>query len=100
MLPSDYVGPPAAEVTGNVTLEGVSTAREAERPRLSLEWLAGLAVSPTGGSALVGQPLRFARSTRIQTDWDIGLETPIDGAKMPLPGASDRVRVAVGKMVY
>ena len=102
MLPSDYVGPPAAAVTGNVTLEGVSSAREAERPRLSLEWLSEQGLTPAGGSPLVGQPLRFARSTKIQNDWDIGLETPIERAKLVVPGSQGgaRVRVAVGKMVY
>lgn len=99
MLPSDYVGPPAATTTGNVVLEGVAS-RDAERPRLTLEWLLPEAENST--IPLVGQPLRFARSMRIQNDWDIGLETPIDRAKraLPDPSGQSRTRIAVGKMVY
>ena len=107
MLPSDYAGPPAATVSGDVSLSLQSAGffRDADRPRLSLEWLATQG-SPvvTSAATLVGQPLRFARSTRIQNDWDIGLETPIDRAVVPVSSGSaagaTSVRVGVGKMIY
>src|SRR5688572_13024361 len=69
VLPSDYVGPPASTTTGKVVELGTVTAREASRPRLSLEWLTSLA-GAQGQSALEGQPLRFSRSPTVQADWD------------------------------
>jgi hypothetical protein len=100
VLPSDYVGPPASTTTGKVLTLGA--AREAARPRLSVEWLSRLNGAP-GESTLEGQPLRFTRSVTLQSDWDIGLELPVDGAVMDLSKAATPVtglRFAVGKMVY
>lgn len=103
MLPSDYVGPPAANVSGIVFSQSAGITPDALRPRMTLEWLTE--VSAAGDqSGLVGQPLRLKRSERIQSDWDIGLETPVDGAKMTAPVASTTsargVGVGVGKMIY
>jgi hypothetical protein len=100
VLPSDYVGPPASTTTGKVLTYGA--AREATRPRLSVEWLSSLNGAP-GESTLEGQPLRFTRSVTLQSDWDIGLELPVDGAVLDPSKASTPVtglRFAVGKMVY
>ena len=101
ILPSDYAGPPAAMLSG-VVFQGPVAPREASQPRLSLEWLTDFEAAP-GQSTLVGQPLRFSRSVKLQNDWDIGLDVPIDGAKLPAEEgtlSSERVRVGVGKMVY
>src|SRR5690348_14676003 len=81
MLPSEYTGPPASTTTGKVLTLGTVTAREATRPRLSLEWLTSLSGAP-GSSALEGQPLRFSRSPTVQSDWDIGLEVPTSSPKL------------------
>jgi hypothetical protein len=100
MLPADYQGPPAGAVSASVFQ--IAPVTKVQRPQLSLEWLTNLDALP-GSNTLTGQPLRFARSPALQTDWDIGLELPIEGAKMerPIgPAATDRVRIGVGKMVY
>jgi hypothetical protein len=104
MLPSNYVGPPAANVSGVVFFQNATITTDALRPQLSLEWLTTLG-NASGGSKLVGQPLRLKRSERIQSDWDIGLETPIDGVKLPAPGVASAssgagARLGVGKMIY
>jgi hypothetical protein len=101
VLPSDYAGPPAANVTADVLVLGTVTAKDAAQPRLSLEWLASWSGLP-GQSTLIGQPLRFSRSVTLQADWDIGLELPIALAKLnPGPeAATGGLRVGVGKMVY
>ena len=100
VLPSDYVGPPASTTTGKVLTLG--SAKEAINPRLSVEWLSSLTGMP-GQSTLEGQPLRFSRSLTLQTDWDIGLELPVDGAVLDPGNESSTptgLRFAVGKMVY
>ena len=99
VLPSDYVGPPAAAVSGNV-VGLVSIRPDVERPRMSLEWLVGNVA--TAGS-LMGQALTFRRSDELQHDWDIGLWLPTEGAKFDVPvdaGAGSGARIAVAKMVY
>jgi hypothetical protein len=97
MLPSDYTGPPAGVVTGNVlpAVPGVTTT-DARNPRLSLEWLSDSNVT------LVAQPVAFQRSERLQHDWDIGLSLPTDSAKFEVDVAptSAKARIAVAKMVY
>jgi hypothetical protein len=99
VLPSDYAGPPAAAVTGNVV--GLETiARDADRPRMSLEWLVGDVASP---DSLMGQALTFRRSDKLQHDWDIGLWLPNENAKFYVPvdvGAGPGARIGVAKMVY
>jgi hypothetical protein len=98
VLPSDYAGPPAAAVSGNVI--GLAIEQDAQRPRMSLEWLVGDADTAT---SLVGQALSLRRSSRLQNDWDIGLWLPTDDAKIAVPvdaGAGAGARVGVGKMVY
>jgi hypothetical protein len=100
MLPAGYQGPPAGAISASVFQ--IAPVTKVQRPALSLEWLTNLDALP-GSNTLTGQPVRFARSPALQTDWDIGLELPIEGAKLdrPIgPAATDRVRVAVGKMVY
>jgi hypothetical protein len=96
VLPSDYAGPPASAVSGNV--EGLAgLVRDAERPRMSLEWL------DFATDSLIGQPLSFKRSVKLQHDWDIGLALPMEGAKFELAvdaGAGSGARVGVGKIVY
>src|SRR5262245_4399935 len=96
ILPSDFSGPPAGEVSGTV-VEGASGApKDADQPRLSLEWLN---LGP-GAPALVGQVLFYQRSEKLKSDWDIGLSTPSESAKFDIVVGSRRVRIAVGKMVY
>jgi hypothetical protein len=102
MLPSDYVGPPAANVSGVIFSQSANITPDALRPQMSLEWLTG---NTAGKTQLMGQPLRLKRSERIQNDWDIGLETPVDGAKLPAlgvtsAGSGSGPRVGVGKMIY
>jgi hypothetical protein len=101
VLPSDYVGPPDSTTTGKVLTLGTVTAREAARPRLSVEWLTSLTGQP-GTSALEGQPLRFSRSSTLTTDWDIGLEVPIRSPKLfeQTTSNSGGLQISVGKMVY
>jgi hypothetical protein len=100
MLPSDYAGPPAETVVGNVLGEQPEL-RNAKQPAFSLEWLTEAApVSvPLQSTALHGQPLQFQRSPRNH-DWSIGVERPSPQARLDLSYASDHVRFAVGKMVY
>jgi len=93
ILPSDFTGPPAAAVTGNV-VPGTSGTAEAVHPRMSLEWLDEFNVS------LVGQSLSYQRSAKLQTDWDSGLNLPKETAKFTAPVGSRSVRIAVGKIVY
>jgi hypothetical protein len=92
MLPADFSGPPAAAVKGNVVPN--STAREAARPRMSMQWLDDLNVT------LVGQSLNYQRSEKLQTDWDIGLALPQETAKIDRRIGARSVRIAVGKIVY
>jgi hypothetical protein len=99
VLPSDFTGPPAAAVSGNVI--GLMAIRgDVERPRMSLEWLVGNGL--TAGS-LMGQALTFRRSDELQHDWDIGLRLPTESAKFDVPvdaGAGAGARIGVAKMVY
>jgi hypothetical protein len=93
MLPSDYSGLPAVEVTGTVVQpSGASPA--AERPRLSMEWL------DSSGTSLIGQSISFQRSTKLERDWDIGLLLPADTVKIERAVGTRAVRIAVGKLVY
>ena len=95
MLPSDYSGPPAATVGGNVLGEQPAL-RNAREPAFTLEWLA----SNEQSNPLFSQPLQFARSDRHH-EWNIGVEQPAARARLDLSlAASDDVRFAVGKMVY
>src|SRR5688572_7209836 len=89
MLPADFSGPPAAAVKGNVVPN--SSAREAARPRMSLEWLDDLNIS------LVGQSVSYERSQKLQTDWDIGLTLPREAAKFERSVGARSVRIGVGK---
>jgi hypothetical protein len=93
MLPSNYSGPPASAVTGNV-VSSAGGSKDAKRPRLSLEWLDDLNV------ALVSQSLNYQRSTKLQTDWDIGLTLPEETAKFTARVGNRSVRIGVGKIVY
>ncbi len=100
MLPSDYAGPPAATVGGNV----LGDERFASNPAFSLEWLprvnyaSGLnSLSQIG--PLLGQSLQFERSER-EHDWNIGVELPGNSARVDLIFATDHVRFAVAKMIY
>lgn len=100
MLPSDYAGPPASAVGGNVVAGAGVASKDAVRPRLSMEWLA----PQSGGvevSTLIGQPVTYRRSSRLQNDWDIGLHLPMESAKFNgAVGGATNVRLGVGKMVY
>ncbi len=95
MVPSDYSGPPAATVAGNVLGE-LPALRNAQEPAFSLEWL----TTREPSDPLVSQPLQFERSDRHH-EWNIGVEQPTARARLDLSLAtSDDVRFAVGKMVY
>ncbi len=61
-----------------------------------MEWLVGVGAAP----ALIGQPVTYKRSSKLQTDWDIGLALPVESVKFYGAVGSARVRVAVGKTVY
>jgi hypothetical protein len=95
MLPSDYAGPPAATVAGNV----LGNERFAINPAFSLEWLTGGNLNAVGQTTgpLLGQPLQFERAER-EHDWNIGVELPASRARLSF--AADQVRFAVAKMVY
>jgi hypothetical protein len=103
MLPADYQGPPASAIRASAFQIGSGPFNEARLPRMSLEWLTSLDASP-GSTTLTGQPLRFARSPALETDWDIGLDLPVEGARFERPlgtsAGSGSVRIAVGKMIY
>jgi hypothetical protein len=102
LLPSDYAGPPASAVSGNV-IAGLDVAKDAGRPRLSLEWLSDPQVMASGnaGNGLIGQPLSFQRSPKLQNDWEIGLHLPAEGAKWTdLSYGLTKARLGVGKIVY
>jgi hypothetical protein len=96
LLPADFQGPPESEVSGNV-LAPAAGLKDATRPGLSLEWLSGL----EPGAGLVGQTVSFRRSSKLEADWDIGVGAPAEGARFDTAaGASRRVRLGVGKLVY
>ncbi len=95
MLPSDFEGPPAANVGGTVT--GSPAAKDAGKPRLSMAWLVGM---DEGSPALVGQAVSYQRSAKLQSDWDIGLAAPTETARWSGAVGARQVRLAVGKMVY
>lgn len=97
VLPSDYAGPPASAVAGNV-VASLGLTKDADHPRLSVEWLSSLDASNDASTALIGQDLRFVRSSKLATDWDIGLALPLDRATLAFP--SSNVKASVGKMVY
>jgi hypothetical protein len=100
MLPADYQGPPASAISASAFQ--IAPFKEARLPRMSLEWLTSLDASP-GSTTLTGQPLRFTRSPAVDTDWDIGLDLPIEGARFERPlgtSAGSSVRIAVGKIIY
>ncbi len=95
MLPSNFTGEPAGAVTARVLSRAGAT--EAERPRLTVEWLGTL---QPGKGALLGQPVSYQRSEKLQTDWDIGLGLPLEKATLELSVGERRLRVAIGKVVY
>jgi hypothetical protein len=94
MLPSNFSGPPASAVTGNVVVSAAGGSKDAQHPKLSLEWLDDINVT------LVSQSLNFQRSSKLQTDWDIGLSLPADTAKFNARVGNRSVRIGVGKIVY
>jgi hypothetical protein len=102
MLPSDFSGPPAAAVSGNVVVPVPGASKDATRPRLSLEWWTGLTGQSTIGGALIGQPLVYKRSARLENDWEIGLQLPSDAAtwSSSVVGGMGEVKLGVAKMVY
>ncbi|HEY0711551.1 MAG TPA: hypothetical protein VGF45_02685, partial [Polyangia bacterium] len=96
VLPSDYEGPPLAEVSG-VVFAWTPTAKLAKFPVLSVEWLRSLdSVDRSLPDPLAGQPLRFVRSSRLDNDWDIGLLRPTEQAQLTF----GQVKFSVGKLVY
>jgi hypothetical protein len=94
MLPSNFSGPPASAVTGNVVASATGGSKDAAHPRLSLEWLDNI------NAKLVSQSLNYQRSSKLQTDWDIGLALPEETAKFDVPVGSRSARIGVGKIVY
>jgi hypothetical protein len=100
LLPSDYTGPPAAAVSGTV-FAWAPTDKVAQYPLLSLEWLGALDTPVEARPAsLFSQPLRFARSRRLDNDWDIDLVLPDESAMLERSIAAGRFRFSVGKVVY
>ena len=101
ILPSDYAGPPAAAIAGNVSAS-LPGDKVAKYPMLSVEWLADsdATVTTSTSSDLFGQTLRFVRSQRPDNDWDIDLQLPLDPAKLDRKLGSGRIRLSVGKLVY
>jgi hypothetical protein len=100
MLPGDFAGPPASAVSGNVVAAVGAGTKDAVRPRLSIEWLAGHLPYPDTPS-LIGQPVSYQRSSKLQNDWEIGLQLPTEAAKfVARVGGDSQVRLSVGKMVY
>lgn len=102
LLPADYAGPPAAEIGGSVVRSDDSQHLEAKSPRLALVWLTSLEEA-AASSPLFVQPVSFSRSQELRKDWDIGLSTPAEAAKLTLdigPATTSRPRMAIGKMVY
>jgi hypothetical protein len=96
LLPSDFSGPDVDTVSGTV-IAPVDATKDAARPRLALEWLAG---SDRGPRYLLAQPLAYQRSAQLTTDWDIGLRLPVDEAKFDWAADGRRARIGVGRMVY
>lgn len=101
LLPSDYAGTPAGSVPGDV-VAGDDSPKDADRPHLTLEWLTDLGSRQRG---LVGQSVTFERSTKLTSDWDIGLGTPAERVKLSLPvesigSSAAELRVAIAKLVY
>jgi hypothetical protein len=104
MLPSDYAGPPAGAVSGNV-FAWAPTDKVAKFPLLSLEWLGALDVPvevpvEAPRTILFSQSLRFVRSSRLENDWDIDLVVPEQSALLERTFAAGRFRFSVGKVVY
>jgi hypothetical protein len=105
LLPSDFSGPPAAAVHGDVVgAEG--QPRDAARPRLALEWLVGFS---SDSPALLQQPLAFERSPRLQHDLRIDLRLPDEGARFATSASLEEAsglraaagpRLAVAKIIY
>jgi hypothetical protein len=101
VLPSDYAGPPAGAVAGNVLDASGAATKDVQNPGLSVEWLGNLGVDPAAPAPLVDQAVMIRRSVKLDNDWDIGLSRPSRGAGLGsvLAGRPD-VRFSVGKMVY
>jgi len=97
MLPSDYTGKPAGEVHGTVL--STRSEPEADRPLLSLEWLAPADGRP-GSTSLIGQLVRYQPSPKLQVGWDIGLGFPTEGTRLEFDVGQQRVRLGVARMVY
>ncbi len=83
---------------GSVIRAGEGAQLDAETPRLSLVWLTELDGSDS--PAFVTQPVAFARSQQLRKDWDIGIGTPLESAKIRLPLGSSGSRLAIGQLVY
>jgi hypothetical protein len=99
LLPSDYAGPPAGAVAGNVLDKRGLLSKDVTRPGLSVEWLpdAPAAADPP----LVAQAVAYSRSMQLDHDWEIGLELPSAGTGLQeVPTGRPEVRFSVGKMVY
>jgi hypothetical protein len=103
LLPSDYAGPPAGAVAGNVIGASGFATKDVQNPGLSVEWLGDLGVDPADPAPLVDQAVMIRRSVKLDNDWDIGLARPSRGAGLDsvLAGRErPEVRFSVGKMVY
>jgi len=98
ILPADFSGPPAAQVSGNVQ-RGPSATPDAERPKLSLEWLSSFEAREAA-APLVGQALAYERSPSLDADWNIDLALPAGEAIFEQIVGTRRVRLGVSKVVY
>ena len=97
LLPSDYAGPPAANVTGNIW-EQMPNARFARYPVFTVEWLGTLeAGNPGEPSALHGQQLRYALAPDLERNL---LNLDLVFPEAPAQLEAGRFRFSVGKLVY
>lgn len=102
LLPADYAGPPALSVGASLVRSPHGQddkSLEARTPRLALVWLATLEGTGSGPPLLV-QPVSFQRSQELRKDWDIGIDAPLEAARVRMPLGGGEPRGAIGKLVY
>lgn len=99
LLPGDYAGAGSVAVSAKVSGASDDVVPEAQRPRLTLQWLTRQGWDDAAGPALAGQAVTFNPSPRLTAEWDLGLAPPLPAATRAMPSAGD-ARVSVGKLIY